>query len=245
MIEWANSNVYFCNIIQFPKCVINLYCILSEPSCLIVCFCSSSYWSTCNRRITWGQELKDQDNSVVRPCLKIKQAFWEGSHISEWQKLIKVLNFLILIFIRDHKQIKDRKDTGMQSFWLNSAYCFEINLKPPSNDSNLLLGSLVTVLSLCMGVLALTSEGSKQTRGGGEFLMTLEDIVWTSSSENRQGNQAYRLKPQSLYVEYGRRQHLVLTRLIVNLKSDMGLKKTKKHIRMDRKVHLIISTCAY
>lgn len=196
MILWTNSNIFFCNFIQLPKCVLNVYCILSKPSCLAVGFCSSSYWRTCDRRINWGQELKDHLGSkVVRPHVsKIKQAFWEGGHISDWQKLIKVLNFLVLMLIRDHKQIKDRKDIGTQSFWLYSPYWLEINLKPPSNDSNLLLGSLVSVPSRSMGVLALTSEESKQTREGGEFLMTLEEVVWTNS-ENRQRNQAYRLRP--------------------------------------------------
>lgn len=84
--------------------------------------------------MAWITEMQDHVS-------KIKLVFWEGNHISDQQILIKDLKFLVLILIKDHMQIKQRKETETQNFSLYSPYRFQINLKTPSNNSKLLLGA--------------------------------------------------------------------------------------------------------
>lgn len=47
---------------------------------------------------------------------KIKLVFGAENHFSDWQILIKGLKFLVLMLIKDHKQIKYRKETETKNF---------------------------------------------------------------------------------------------------------------------------------
>lgn len=55
---------------------------------------------------------------------KIKLVFGAENRFSDWQILIKDLKFLVLMLIKDHKQIKYRKETETKNFWLYSPYRF-------------------------------------------------------------------------------------------------------------------------